>query len=159
MEELLPEDAGNDGAGGFAGLLSGLPVRIRSEGLPHGFAGLAARIAQQEVQALVGRIGRHPVANALDTVLLEEPQGVVAETVVQGFGLAGMDGVNAQLVYRGSVARAQGVASGGQCSARHGGGFEEVSTVDHRPEASVRGRGRQTKTLLRTPSAVTAWPA
>ena len=32
-------------------------------------------------------------------MLLEEAQGVVAEAIVQGFGLAGMDGVDAQFVH------------------------------------------------------------
>src|SRR5688500_3621728 len=91
-------DAGDQRSAFFGRLLRLLPVRVVRESVPVLVAGLLARVADDEVELPLVLAGAGPVADVLDTVLLEQLQGVISEPLVQRVHLAGGRGVDPHLV-------------------------------------------------------------
>jgi hypothetical protein len=82
---------------GFGLVAHALPFRIVAEGLPVGSGGIAARMREEVDERLAFErfVGRRPVGNILNSMLLEELHGVFAKPAQQVVKLALVDVIDA----------------------------------------------------------------
>lgn len=133
----------HDLAVGLGFVADGLPFGVVAEGLPVGGGGVTAGMLEDvdESFAFEGIVGGGPVGEAFHVVLVEEGDGVIAESAEEIVELAFVDVINAEFVdgrggwhgvlfVRAWFIVADGPGGGGQQRDR-GQGLQERAAVHH----------------------------